>query len=172
MNQIHFTIYGTPQQVGSKTPWIPRRADGSMVEKNCRPVIATMDSNKKSKPWMAAVRAAAGEAYRETLLTGPVRLVVVFHFPRPKAHYRTGKHAGQLRTDAPLWHDKTPDCDKLVRCLADGLTGVIWVDDRQVAMVEASKQWTDRQARAVVTICPLADRGTVEQVSTLFSNHG
>ncbi len=151
---IAFTIYGRPQQVGSKSPWIPKRADGSMVMKNGKPVIATMDSNKKSKPWMAAVAAAAGEVMDgRDLLTGPVRLSVTFFFSRPKSHYGTGRNAGKLKSSAPEIHAQTPDLAKLIRCLEDGMTGVVWRDDRQVYCYGlASRQWTTAQEGAEVVI--------------------
>src|SRR5437899_1559863 len=93
--QIRFHVFGIPQTRGSKTPWLPRHKDGSLVMKNGRPVIATMDANKKSKSWMAEMRQAAAEAAGEgfTLLVGPVQVEAEFRFPRPKSHYRTGKHA-------------------------------------------------------------------------------
>lgn len=152
--RLTFTIYGRPQQVGSKSPWNPTRADGSMVMKNGKPVIATMDSNKKSKPWMAAVAAAAGEVMEgRDLITGPVRLSVTFFFARPKAHYGTGRNAGKLKASAPERHAQTPDLAKLIRCLEDGMTKVVWRDDKQVCCYgEPSRQWTTAQERAEVVI--------------------
>ncbi len=153
-SSIAFTIYGRPQQRGSKSPWNPKRGDGSLVMKNGKPVIATMDSNKKSKPWMAAVAAAAGEVMDgRDLLTGPVRLTVTFYFSRTKAHYGTGRNAGRLKDSAPARHAQTPDLAKLIRCLEDGMTGVVWRDDKQVCCYgESSRQWTTAQERAEVLI--------------------
>lgn len=153
METISLTIYGKPQQRGSKTPWIPRRKDGSMVTKNGRPVIATMDSNKNSKAWMSQIRDAAGTAMQgRDLLSGPLYLSVTFHFARPQSHFGSGRNADQLKPSAPIHHTQTPDCDKLVRCLADAMTGVVFKDDKQVCHVLARKLWTKSQERAEVLL--------------------
>lgn len=93
--------------------------------------------SKLVKPWREAVRGEcqrAIEAGCETYPTGPVVVSIEFRMPRPKAHYRTGKHAHELRADAPTWVDKTPDLDKCLRSTLDALTasGIIG-DDRQIA---------------------------------------
>jgi Holliday junction resolvase RusA-like endonuclease len=149
---IQFCVYGRPQQRGSKTPWLPRRKDGSLVVKNGRPVIATMDSNKKSKDWMAQVRQSAGQAFNGDLLRGPIRFAVTFYFSRPKSHFGSGKNSILLKPSAPTRHTQTPDCDKLVRCLADALTGVVLADDNQICELVARKEWTTEQERAEVSI--------------------
>lgn len=148
---ITFTIYGTPQQVGSKTPWNPRTRDGSLAMKNGKPIIATMDSNKKSKPWMAAVRAAAGEAFSGELLQGPVMVTARFYFSRPMIHY--GKN-GVKPQFAGEYCPKTPDLDKLLRAVGDALSGVVYVDDKQVVCygVGTGKYWTREQERAEIEI--------------------
>ena len=148
---VAFTVYGQPQQRGSKTPWIPRRKDGSMVTKDGRPVIATMDSNKNSKAWMAAISAAAGEHYQGMpLIEGPVIFTARFYFHRPKSHFGTGKNTGVLKSTAPLHHTQTPDLAKLIRCAEDGITKVIWADDKQVFQYGEStgKYWTSNASRA------------------------
>lgn len=156
--EVSFTIYGRPQQRGSKTPWNPRRKDGSLaLRPDGRPIIATMDSNKKSKDWMQQVRAAAAEAFQGDLLSGPVILSCVFWFDRPLSHLRTGRNAGHLKESAPAHHTQTPDLSKLVRCLEDGLTGVVWRDDKQVIGYgqETYKRWTTEAARCDVKIVEL-----------------
>lgn len=166
---ISFVVFGVPQQVGSKTSFVPldksgnpyRRVNGGGV------MVQTTDSNKKAKPWMAAVRAAAGTAFHGDLITGPVRLTITFFFPRPQSHFGTGKNAGKVKASAPHRHAGTPDIDKLCRAIADGLTGVVLKDDKQVAELAACKLWTAQQARAEVTIEPLEDAAT--QLERLFA---
>ena len=48
-----------------------------------------------------------------------------------------------LRLDAPVHHASAPDIDKLCRAVLDALSSVVWVDDRQVARLVASKRWPD-----------------------------
>ena len=48
-----------------------------------------------------------------------------------------------LRVDAPEYVDRAPDLDKLERAALDALTGVLYLDDRQVARLSADKSWGD-----------------------------
>jgi len=165
VSAITFTVSGRPQQRGSKTPWVPRRKDGSIVTRaDGRPVIATMDSNKKSKAWLQAVRDSAAEACGEgfELFRGPVRVMVTFYFARPKNHFRTGKHSSELRGDAKRWHTSTPDVCKLIRTIHDGLTGTVIADDKQICSQSSDKFYTTQAERAVVTVAPIADVLAIE----------
>lgn len=75
-------------------------------------------------------------------LTGPVNLVTVFTFHRPKNHYRTGRNADQLRESAPRYMQTGPDLDKLVRAIGDALVGACAiVDDKQINVIHAGKKW-------------------------------
>lgn len=154
MAQIQFTVLGRPQQRGSKIAApIPKRGGGWVQTPDGRPVVAARDMNPKSKDWMHSVRAAAHEAYDGPLLHGPISLSVGFFFRRPKSHYRTGKFSGQLKDSAPEIHAQSPDLAKLVRCLEDALTGVVWHDDRQVWFYRSiHREWTEDAERAVVSI--------------------
>lgn len=38
-------------------------------------------------------------------------------------------------------HSQTPDLDKLVRAVLDGLKGIAYLDDRQVSTIVARKRW-------------------------------
>jgi Holliday junction resolvase RusA-like endonuclease len=130
-------VFGLPAPQGSKDPW------GG-------------EANKRTKPWREQVAQVIGAARRDMpLLRGPVKVEVVFAFPRPKAHYRTGKHAGELRPDAPYWHIAPNDTDKLCRAIGDALTGVAWADDKQVSWWDARKIYAE-QAYAEVTIVDLS----------------
>lgn len=143
---LNFVVHGRPQQVGSKVP---------IVTKNGKAVA--IDSNKKSKPWMAQVRSAAADAFTEAghteLITEPVTLSVAFAFRRPKSHFGTGRNANIVKRGAPPIHAQSPDLAKLVRCLEDALTGVVWADDKLVYCYrEVRREWTTGGERATVTI--------------------
>lgn len=93
----------------------------------------TYDANKALGPWREAIRTQTqlAMAGREPL-TGPVSVLMEFRLKRPKAHYRTGRHAAELREDAPTYVAGKPDGDKLVRALFDALVmGGAVVDDSQ-----------------------------------------
>lgn len=126
MSRLSFTVLGTPAPQGSKR----HVGNGIMVE-----------SSKLVRPWRDTIAWTAHEALAGAQpLAGPVNVNVTFLLPRPKSHYRTGKHDAELRTDAPVWSPKKPDLDKLLRALLDALTTAqVWGDDSQVASVHARK---------------------------------
>jgi Holliday junction resolvase RusA-like endonuclease len=132
---IEFVVPGIPAPQGSKTPW------GS-------------ESNPATKPWRAMVAHYAHEAMegRGFYLADPLVVSILFTFPRPKSHFRTGKHSGVLRDDAPLWKTSKPDLDKLVRAVLDGCTGIVWRDDSQVAFLTVSKVYGDEPCAAVAVV--------------------
>jgi len=95
--------------------------------------------------WRADVQTAALE-HRQPgpPLHGPVAVWMAFNMPRPKGHYRTGKHAGQVKPGAPLHHDKKPDTDNLAKLVLDVLTGCgYWQDDCQVTQLLITKDWAE-----------------------------
>lgn len=102
------------------------------------------------KKWRATITAhAIAETIRAERnggrwpATGPCTLIVTFHFPRPKHHYRTGKYAHLLRDVAPREMQVGPDLDKLVRAVGDAMTqGGVVVDDKQISVIRAAKKWT------------------------------
>ena len=149
---IRLTIYGRPQQRGSKQASLIPKRGGGFVEKNGRPIVVARDMNRDSKEWMGQIRDAARAVFQGELIRGPVRVTVTFYFKRLKSQYRTGKKAHLLRDDVPTWHASTPDCDKLQRCLADSLSGVVLADDKQIASWVAAKNWTAESERAEVVI--------------------
>lgn len=85
----------------------------------------------------------------------PLILTFVFHFDRPAGHYVGRRKGGELRADAPRWHTGKPDADNLVKLIKDGLNGVAWADDAQVAAGSWRKTWTTGDARTVVTVAEL-----------------
>ena len=96
-----------------------------------------IESSAKVRPWREAVRS-------EALATGlaisaePIYLHLLFRFRRPKGHHDSKE---QIKASAPTTHITRPDLDKLCRSTLDGLTGVLFKDDSQVAFLVASKEY-------------------------------
>jgi crossover junction endodeoxyribonuclease RusA len=147
-----FTVNGTPGAQGSKR----HVGNGVMVE-----------SSKKVKPWRSDVKAAAEHAtgavahfdpwrpYNE-----PVHVTLEFRFPRPKAHYRTGRNAHLLKDDAPTFVTSRAcgDADKLARSTLDALVAAgVLADDSYVARLVVEKTYCgDGELRgATVMVRPL-----------------
>ncbi len=117
-------IPGIPKGQPRQRHWA-KLAGGKVVSGNYDP--GTADD------WKASIVLALRDKMPAEPWTGPVELRVTYHMPRPKSHYRTGKHAGVLRSDAPFYHDKKPDRDNLNKALMDTCTQLgLWRDDCQV----------------------------------------
>ena len=139
---ISFTVYGKPQQMGSKTAFVR----GGKA-------ILTDTNRERIQTWHSSIATAAAAAMDgQPIMHGPVRVAVEFWFSRPSSHFRTGKNANLLSKSSPEYHAQTPDVDKLLRCLLDGLSGVVYADDRQVFETFAARKWTISQAKAEVMI--------------------
>ena len=73
------------------------------------------------------------------VMTGPVKLTLVFMMPRPKSHYN--KH-GALKPTAPKYATAKPDWDNLGKAVCDQLTDSgAWHDDAAVVIGLVSKQY-------------------------------
>jgi len=75
-------------------------------------------------------------------LEGPISVSMVFHMPRPKSHYRSGRYSHLLKDNAPEVHTSKPDLDNIIKFYLDAMTGMFWKDDAYVCMIEASKTYS------------------------------
>ena len=136
---VTFRVEGmAPAPQGSK-----RHVGGGRMVESCREV----------KPWRLLV-AQSAVAAGVRLLRGPVRLSVVFLFPRPAGHYRKD---GSLRPSAPAHHAVKPDGDKLLRSTGDALSGVVIEDDARIVGCTWEKRYCIGLERpgAIVTVIRL-----------------
>lgn len=135
MNSISFFVPGHPATSGSKRAFIP---------KGWQRAIITDTSGRKGKDWRGDVKRFALEAYQGPPLTGPLSVTFHFWLPRPKAHFKTGRMNNILRSDCPWWHEKKPDVLKMARAVEDALTGILWVDDAQIASECLTKRYAEK----------------------------
>jgi Holliday junction resolvase RusA-like endonuclease len=147
MTTLTIDVTGTPAPQGSKRAFVV----------NGRAVMT--ESSKKVKPWRQDVVAAVHNTLAETDWTTPAHAVEVslcFYMPRPAYHFRTGKHAHELKPNAPAYVDKKPDSDKLARSTLDALTtSAVIKDDAQVARLVIEKRYANGPTGARITITPL-----------------
>lgn len=141
MSTLTVFVAGVPAPQGSKR----YLGNGVLVE-----------SSKRVAPWRADIRQAAEKAItggaHADLWNGPVSVVLSFAMPRPKHHYRTGRHADELRDHAPLVHTNTPDMDKLERAVLDAFTGIVWEDDKRVVEKHTTKTYANYEQHPGVVI--------------------
>lgn len=135
MNSSPSTTSSAPIEFRIPGPAAPQGSKRAFRTKGGR--IALVESSSKVKPYRAVAALCATEAWRQPPTQGVVALEVAFRFVRPKSHTKAD---GSLRAGAPLAPGK-PDIDKLLRALLDAMTGVVYVDDSQVACIWATKEY-------------------------------
>jgi crossover junction endodeoxyribonuclease RusA len=128
---MRITVYGKPITQGSKirTRWSMRDSNGDTLD-----------------PWRDNVRSMAIKVVEADtgFNTDPVNVNIYFTFPRPTAHFGTGRNKAFIKASAPPFPSSHAigDIDKLARACLDALTDAgIWKDDSQVVLLTASKVW-------------------------------
>jgi crossover junction endodeoxyribonuclease RusA len=120
----------------------PKRKDGS------RPVGA----------WKKAVAIHCMPNRPRDPFDCPVKVDINFYFPRIKEHYRTGKHAGELKPNAPVLHTVKPDKDNAEKLVLDVMTKAgWWVDDSRVCTGTPTKVYADGQPGAMIEVSVIAN---------------
>ncbi len=136
---ITFVVPGLPQGKG--------RPRASTIGGKVR-----MFTPARTVSYEAQLKHFAHEAMRAAGLdpmVGPLAVSVLAAWP--KAASWSKKKAAATR-----WHTSRPDADNIVKCL-DGLNGVVWQDDAQVADIHVRKVYTDDgSAYLRVTVEPMA----------------
>jgi Holliday junction resolvase RusA-like endonuclease len=142
---IEFAVLGIP---------VPQGSGRTFVVKG-RAVRATTTAPLLA--WRGAIATEARAAMAGlSLIEGPVSLEAEFRpAVRPASHWlpaNARRLLRLLRLDAPVHHVNAPDLDKLCRAAMDALSAVVYVDDRQVARLVASKRWPAEGEGPGVTI--------------------
>ena len=117
-----FWIPGHPKPKGSWTPGRNKKTGK----------IFFRHASSKTAIWCKHAAEVVEYAWHGPLIEGPVGTKFRFLIPHPKTvvrRYPTGKFDGDL--------------DKLVRAIFDAMTGVVYVDDRQVIDSIESARYTD-----------------------------
>lgn len=83
---------------------------------------------------LAGQQAMAG---RE-LIEAPIYITLTAFFPIPKSW---SKRRQQEVRSGLNWHTGKPDGDNILKAVGDGLNGIVWKDDSQVAFSKVMKQY-------------------------------
>ncbi len=122
---IQFTAYGDPK--GQPRPRAFSRGGMTRVY-----------DPGTAEGWKGQVAVAAREHKPPTPIEGPVIVMLLFNFARPKSHSTTKG----LRPNAPVYHTAKPDADNLAKAVLDCLTQLgFWKDDSQVAVLNIRKYY-------------------------------
>ena len=131
---ISFTIPGKPKAL--KRHRVSR--NGGMYDPS---------STDKKQTWLQIAK------HRPKLpLEGDIYLKLIFYIPRPKSHYRTGKYAHLLKERCKdiFYHKSKPDLDNLVKYISDVMNKGFYVDDSQICVLQAEKNYGE--PRTEITI--------------------
>lgn len=126
---IGFFVAGEPAPKGSTKSFPYKRKNGQLG-------VSTTNANPRTATWEGRIateaqRAMAGAAPFD----GPVYVEAYFWMTRPKSLPK--------RVALPI--GRKNDLDKLLRCCLDGLTGICYLDDGQVAFIAgSSKRYADQ----------------------------
>lgn len=106
-----------------------------------RPRATTV--NGRARVYTPATSAAYEEAVRDAgqphfaaPLEGPIKLRVVAYFEMPVSWSKRKREA--MRGG---FHTQKPDGDNVLKSIEDGLNGIAWIDDCQVADARVVKRW-------------------------------
>lgn len=122
-----FFVAGNPETQGSKSAFGRAYKD---KEGRTRVAVAMVEQSKGLHAWRASVgRMAVLMRPPGWVTSGAYMLDLTFYMPRPKAHF---DKYGNLKKNAPLFHVKKKDGDKLTRAIGDALTGACYDDDSLV----------------------------------------
>ena len=135
---VKFWVEGNPAPGGSKKAFRSYRTGKIIVQDDCDRNAAWRDT--------VAIEATRIMVGRKPML-GSLDALFIFYLPRPKGHFRTGKHAEKLKSDAPTHPTVKPDTTKLIRATEDALTGIVWWDDAQIVDQRAVKCYCEHNTK-------------------------
>jgi Holliday junction resolvase RusA-like endonuclease len=140
--RIDFVVLGIAQPKGSARAFVPLKWAKAAVATGRAPRAIVTHDNPQTKGWQQLVAEQAQTVVADgALFLGPVVLTVTFRLPRPASLPQKVRH-----------HTKKPDLDKLVRGIEDGLTGIVYLDDKQVVDLYARKVYVVGTAAPSVRI--------------------
>jgi len=124
-----FFVAGEPAPKGSTKSFPYKRKDGHLG-------VSTTNANPRTATWEGRIATEAQTAMAgASPFEGPVFVEAHFWMTRPKSLPK--------RVTLPI--GRKNDLDKLLRCCLDGLTGICYLDDGQVAIISgSSKRYADQ----------------------------
>lgn len=137
MTIIRFTVHGVPVAKG-------RPRIGTIAGK------ARAFTPKKTVAYEGLVALAGQEAMAGVApLGGPVRLEIVAWFPVAASWPKKKRDAALC---GALYHTSRPDGDNILKAIGDGLNGVCWGDDSQIAACSVVKRYGATPGVAVTVV--------------------
>lgn len=124
-NRVQFTIPGKP--MGKQRPRHTRNG-----------VVYTHDKTVNYEQW---VRLCYQEQCgNKTFTTYPIMVHIHAYFGIPQS---ASKKQKQLMINGMVKPTKKPDVDNIIKIVLDGLNGIAYADDKQVAIVSCTKEYDE-----------------------------
>jgi len=121
---------------------------GSMICRGGGKRWFPVDSNPRLPAWQHKISTAASRSWSDPPMGCAVSVTIIFTFPRPGYHF----NAKGVKSDyLDAFMVVMPDIDKLVRAVLDGMTDIIFDDDKYVVSLQASKRYGPEPG-AIVTV--------------------
>lgn len=106
---------------------------------------ATVYTSSKQSRAEATILASALKLNLPPPLTGPIKLQVQVRRKMPKSWPK--KRRADLLGD---WVDAKPDSDNVLKNISDAFNGVLWVDDKQVAVIHYEQIWAEYASATII----------------------
>lgn len=118
-----------------------------------RPMFSTQGGKvrtytpKTTATYENLVKLKAEENFKRPL-NGSIRLAIRFYLPRPK------RLIWKRRPMPEIYSDKRPDIDNLAKAVIDGLSGIAFKDDGQIADLHITKKFHagDDEPKTIVMV--------------------
>jgi Holliday junction resolvase RusA-like endonuclease len=128
---VAFDVYGVAQPKGSTKAFVPYAWAKTAVAQGRAPrAIVVADNKAAAKGWQRLIADQAQTVAAGGIFLGAVTVAITFDLPRPLSLRRKTRH-----------HTTAPDVDKLARTVLDALTGILYLDDKQVVELHARKRY-------------------------------
>ena len=144
-HRLQFTVPGIPV-AQPRQRHASRVVNGKVMPRNYIP-----DSHGVHAYKAAVQRAAADAMAGASPIEGPVGLALWFFLPRPKSRTRRRGNVTELCATGK-------DIDNLAKAVMDVCNGILWHDDRQVALLIA-KKFTCGDGDCVQTVVTVSPEG-------------
>lgn len=141
MEQIQFTVPGKP--FGKQRPRVTKKG------------IAY--TPKETVNYESLVKMACREVMKDKYFGAdePIGLIVRAYYPIPS---NTSKAAKENMIKGLVRPTKKPDCDNIMKIIADALNMVAYADDKQIVANVVEKRYSE-QPRVEVVIWPILQSG-------------
>lgn len=136
-----------PTWLGTACVWGPAQSQGSkrgFVHPHLKRVVIVDDNDKALKSWRQELVVAMLRTKPPRPADTSVACSISIYVPRPRSHYRTGVHAGELKPNAPRVPSAGRDVDKVARGVLDaGQIAGWWENDARVSDLYVRRRYDD-----------------------------